>query len=132
ARPRQVRAIHRRRHIGRRHRQAGPRPPSPGRPPSARQDPQRRKGSPRQDARQRADQKPHHSPGRWHLRPVGHQQAPLPSHHHHDRRRRGRQPHPHPPPHLLLPPHARADQRRLPLRRNAPPLPRGKRQRVLL
>ena len=49
ARSRQERALHRRGRLGRRLRQAGPRPPVPGDPAAARQAPQRREGAARQD-----------------------------------------------------------------------------------
>ena len=49
ARPRQERALHRRGRLGRRLREAGPRPPLPGDPAAARQAPERREGAARQD-----------------------------------------------------------------------------------
>ena len=55
ARPGAERALHRRRRIGRRVRQAGPRPAVPGDPADQGQDPERREGALRQDARQRGN-----------------------------------------------------------------------------
>ena len=52
-RPCEVRALHRRGRLGRRHRQAGPRPRDPGDPADPRQDPERRARAPRQDALER-------------------------------------------------------------------------------
>ena len=63
ARPRALRAVHRR---GRQRGwlgQAGAGAAQPGHPPAARQDPQRREGARRQDPRQRGDQEPDHRPG---------------------------------------------------------------------
>ena len=59
-----------------------------------------------------------------HPRDVRPHEAALPQGHHHDRRRRGRRPHPHAAADLLLPQHAGADRRRLPLHRPAAALPR--------
>jgi DNA gyrase subunit B len=49
-------------------------------------------------------------------------EGPLPQDHHHDGRRRGRLPHPHAPPHVPLPPDARASRPGLHLHRPAPAL----------
>ncbi len=110
--PAPERALPRRGRLGRRLRQAGPRPPQPGHPAPSGQGPQRREGPLRQDAPERGDQEPHHGP-RWGpaSRQRGrfrHQPAALPQGHHHDRRRRRRLAHPHPAAHLLLPPDDRS------------------------
>ena len=58
--PGAVRDLHRRGRLGRRQRQAGPRPALPGDPADPRQDPERREGAPRQDPRERGDPQHHH------------------------------------------------------------------------
>ena len=58
--PEDVRDLHRRGRLGRRHREAGPRPALPGDPAHPRQDPERREGAHRQDPRQRGDPQHHH------------------------------------------------------------------------
>ena len=119
------RALHRGGRVGRRVRQAGPRPALPGRAADQGEDPQRRAGALRQDARQRRDQdddrgaRLRHRPGG--LRPV---EAPLPPHHHHDRRRRRRLAHPDAAVDVLLPPDARAHRARARPHRAAAALPR--------
>ena len=108
-RPGAERDLHRRGRIGRRLREAGPRPALPGDPAAQGQDPERREGALRQDARQRGD--PHDDHGarqrhrRGRLRP---REAALPPGHHHDRRRRRRLAHPHAAADVLLPPDARS------------------------
>ena len=125
ARPGAVRAVHRRGRLGRRLRQAGPRPRDPGHPAAARQDPQRREGAPRQDARERQEIRALITAlGSGHrARRVRRRQAALPQDHHHDRRRRRRRAHPHAAAHLLLPPDAGADRARARLHRPAAALP---------
>ena len=93
--------------------------------PLARQDPQRRARALRQDAGLGRDRHPHLGARHRHrARGLRRIQAALPQDHHHDGRGRGRQPHPHPPPHLLLPPDARAHRPGLPLHRPAAALSR--------
>ena len=60
AEPRELRAVPGGGRLGRRLRQAGPRPRLPGDPAAARQDPERGEGAPRQDARLGGDPQHHH------------------------------------------------------------------------
>ncbi len=94
-RPGAVRDLHRRGRLGRRHRQAGPRPALPGHPAHPRQDPERREGPHRQDPRERGDPQHHHRARRRGEGRVRHHQAALPPDHPDDRRRRRRRAHPH-------------------------------------
>ena len=123
--PGAVRDLHRRRRVGRRLSQAGPRPALPGDSADQGQDPERREGALRQDAQQRGD--PHDDRGprvRHRQRRLRHRQAALPPRHHHDRRGCGRLAHPHAAAHVLLPADAAADRARLRLHRAAAALPR--------
>ena len=120
ARPRAMRALHRRGRQRRRLGQAGPRPPLPGDPAAEGQDPQRRARALRQDAElgrdRHADRRARH---RHRPRGIRRREGALSPHHHHDRRRCRRQPHPHAAPDLLLPPDAGADREGLSLHRPA-------------
>ena len=129
ARPVEMRAAARRGRLGRRLRQAGPRPRLPGRAAPARQDPQRRARALRQDAGQPRDRHADHRARHRH-RPRGVQprQAALPPHHHHDGRGRGRLAHSHAAAHLLLPADAGADRARASLHRPAAALQGDPRQ----
>ena len=131
ARSRAERALHRRGRLGRRLRQAGPRPPVPGDPAAARQAPERREGPPGQDRGQRERPAADHRPRgrhRGHRRQLRHHEAALPPDHHHDRRRRGRRPHPDAAADLLLPAHAAGHRVGLPVHRPAAAVPRLDRQ----
>ena len=119
------RDLHRRRRVGRRLGQAGPRSALPGDPADQGQDPQRREGPPRPDAELRRDQDDDRRARLRHRhRRLRHREAPLPPHHHHDRRRRRRLAHPHAAADVLLPPDADADRARPHLHRPAAALPR--------
>jgi DNA gyrase subunit B len=105
-----LRAVPGRGRIGRRHRQAGARPPLPGHPAAQGKNSQRREGALRQDAGPRGN--PHADHGARHRHRQGRfrfHQGALRQDHHHDRCRRGRLAHPHAAADLLLPPHERAD-----------------------
>ena len=109
ARSRAERDLHRRRRVGRRVGEAGPRPALPGDPADQGEDPQRREGALRQDARERRDQDDDRG-ARLRHRPRGvrRRQDPVSPHHHHDRRRRRRLAHPHAAADVLLPADAAA------------------------
>ena len=127
--PAQMRALHRRRRVGRRLGQAGARSRASRRScrSRARFSMSRRRASTRCSAR--GDPDDHRGARLRHrrggLRP---REAPLPPHHHHDRRRRGRLAHPHAAADVLLSPDARADRQRLRLHRPAAALPGEARQ----
>ena len=119
------RDLHRRRRIGRRLGQAGPRSPVPGDPADQGQDSQRREGAHRQDAELRRDQDDHRRDRLRHRhRRLRHLEAALSPHHHHDRRGRGRLAHPHAAADVLLPADDGAHRERPHLHRAAAALPR--------
>ena len=110
--PARRRDLHRRGRLGRRLRQAGPRPLDPGGPAAPRQDPQRREEPDRQGPREHRDPGDDHGDRDRRPRGVQPRGRALPQDHPRLRRRRGRRPHPHPGADLPLPPDARADRRR--------------------
>ena len=109
-RPRDHRALPRRGHLRRRHRQAGARPHVPGHPAAARRGHQRREDHARPRPGERGD--PHarlRARHRHRHRGFRPRQAPLQPRDHHDRRRRGRRAHPHAAADFLLPADGLAD-----------------------
>ena len=107
-RSRPVRDLHRRRRVGRRVGQAGPRPEVPGDPAHQGQDPERRTRAVRSHDRQRRN--PRDDRGarlRHRQRRLRRRETAVPPHHHHDRRGRGRVAHPHAAADVLLPADAR-------------------------
>ena len=104
ARSRAVRDLHRRRRVGRRLGQAGPRSALPGDPADQGQDPQRRARPSRPDAELRRNQDDDRGARLRHRhRGLRHREAALPPHHHHDRRGRRRLAHPDAAADVLLP-----------------------------
>ena len=120
-----VRALSRRRRLGRRLGQAGAQARVPGDPAAPRQDHQRREGAHRQGAVERRNPHDHHRDRQRHQGRVRARQDALPQDHHHDGRRRRRRAHPHAAADVLLPPDARAHRSGLRLHRAAAALPRG-------
>ncbi len=113
ARPREIRAVHRRGRQRRRLGQAGPQPRLPGDPADPRQDPERRARALRQDAVLGRDRHPDRRDRHRHRRRgFRRRQGALPQDHHHGRRRCRRLAYPHAAAHVLLPADAAADRRR--------------------
>ncbi len=121
--PRIDRALHRRGRLGRRLGQAGPGPGDAGDPADPGQDPERREGPSAQDPRERGDPGADHRDRDRRRRRVRRREGPVPPDRADGRRRRRRRAHPDAAAHVLLPAHARADRRRLHLRRATAPVP---------
>ncbi len=121
--PEQVRDLHRRRRLGRRLGQTGPRSPHPGDPAAARQDIERREGEAEQDPPERRDQGADHRFRHRRRRGLRPRQGPVPQDHTDDRCGRRRRTHTDAAADFLLPLHAAAGRSGLRIYRPAASLP---------
>ena len=111
-RPRRERALHRRRRLGRRIGEAGPRSRAPGDPAAARQGAEHRERVDREGPREQGAVGSRHRARLRHRQELRPGAAALRPRHHPRRRRLRRPPHRHAAPDVHVPAHARADHRR--------------------